>query len=134
MMPLKDPDARREYHREYMRRRLEDPAYRQKHLARVSRNNARYKGESEELVLAFRAQGCALCPEVEPCCLTAHHLDPSTKKFSVGDANFLRISPKRLKEELAKCVCLCMNCHAKVHGGVVNLNHTSATKAPSSSG
>ena len=31
-------------------------------------------------------------------------------------------SPDRVRKELAKCVCLCMNCHAKVHAGRVSID------------
>jgi hypothetical protein len=46
-MPLKDPEARRAYHREYMRKRhAQDPEAREKQLVRVRRNDARYEAET----------------------------------------------------------------------------------------
>lgn len=43
-----------------------------------------------------------------------HHLDPSVKRFTMGN---IRASPKKwstIVEELRKCVMLCANCHAEV--------------------
>ena len=48
-------------------------------------------------------------------------VDPSSKDFNIGMAQSRKISPARVEAELAKCVCLCMNCHAKVHAGIITL-------------
>lgn len=121
-MPLKDPEARRAYHREYMQKRLKnDEAYRQKHLALVRKNDVRAREAIGALIASFRAKGCALCPEKEPCCLSAHHLDKDAKDFSVANAKGRKLGVPRTVAELAKCVCLCENCHRKVHAGVLHL-------------
>lgn len=120
--------AKQARHREYMRRRYrEDPAFKEAHIARVRANDKRYRREVVRLIAEFRANGCALCDETESCCLTAHHLDPSKKEFEVGGAISKRISPNRVRTELVKCVCLCANCHAKVHAGVVTLKTRSCS-------
>ena len=68
----------------------------------------------------FRAAGCLLCGEAEPVCLCSHHVIPQNKKGEI--ARMLSTQhPARFTEELAKCVCLCANCHAKVHAGLVKL-------------
>jgi hypothetical protein len=105
-----------------MRRRYqEDPEFRRKHRERTERNNAKYKAKVAALIDEFKADGCSLCEETEACCLTAHHLDPEDKDFNIGDAVRRGISPKKTAKELSKCVCLCANCHAKVHAGVAHL-------------
>lgn len=120
-MTTKTPKDR-ERHRKYMRDRYRnDPEHRAKHLARVKANSARYREEVRQLVEEFRVAGCLVCGEVEPCCLVAHHLDSSEKDFNIGGAVNKRISPKKVRIELAKCVCLCANCHAKVHAGLIEL-------------
>jgi hypothetical protein len=68
-----------------------------------------------------KSGGCILCGEEEPCCLSFHHRDPAAKEFSIGNAYARCISLTRLAAELAKCVCLCHNCHAKLHAGIVCL-------------
>jgi hypothetical protein len=61
------------------------------------------------------ACGYAKCEQV----LTFHHLDPSTKEFTIGGSHTLSFS--RLQAEVDKCVLLCMNCHAELHAGVLTL-------------
>ena len=55
---------------------------------------------------------CDRCSENHPACLEFHHLDASKKHKQIAD---LRASPKKLKEELKKCIVLCANCHKKLH-------------------
>lgn len=50
-----------------------------------------------------------------------HHLDPSTKAFSIAAAGMTR-SLERARAESAKCVLLCANCHAEVEAGVTELS------------
>ena len=119
-MPYKDPDERRAHARKRARERYaSDPELRQRHLARVNATKARYRAGVVRLVAEFRADGCATCGERESCCLVAHHVDPETKTFSLGNANREHRSPEAVVRELKKCVCLCHNCHAKVHAGVI---------------
>lgn len=119
-MPLKDPEARREYHKNYLRRRYrEDPEYREKHRERTDRVNDRVREEVDRLIAAFRSNGCSLCPEKETCCLAAHHLDGGAKDFAIANGRLKRYSVARMKKELAKCVCVCHNCHSKIHATVL---------------
>jgi hypothetical protein len=46
-----------------------------------------------------------------------HHLDPSTKSFTVSAAGIPR-AWKKICDEVRKCVMLCHNCHEEVHEGV----------------
>jgi hypothetical protein len=78
-----------------------------------------------------------VCSERQPCCLVAHHLDPSKKDFNIGDARSNKLGFASVQEELEKCVCLCMNCHSKVHAGVLQLSeeyHCGVEQSGSSSG
>lgn len=119
-MPRKDPVARREYHLNYMRKYLRNPENYKKHRERVWKNTKIHKDALKELLDTFRKDGCALCGEKEHCCLSAHHIDPKTKKFSIGSSKEW-ITVEMMIEELKKCVCLCENCHRKVHAGIVTL-------------
>lgn len=120
-MPLKDPKKRRAYHRRYMRTRWRtDKLFREKHLRAIRRNNKRTAKKAKALVATFRVHGCVGCPEKTACCLTAHHLDPRSKEFNLGDAVRGRVSLKRIARELLKCVCVCQNCHTKIHAGVIS--------------
>ena len=52
--------------------------------------------------------------------LQFHHLDPTTKSFGLGSRG-LSHSIERLREEAAKCVLLCGNCHVEVEAGIATL-------------
>lgn len=57
---------------------------------------------------------CRDCDETRIDKLEFHHLDPSTKLFSLGSRWGLE-SKDRIQEELEKCVLLCIQCHGKSH-------------------
>jgi transposase-like protein len=64
---------------------------------------------------------CLLCGYDR--CLAAlqfHHVDPSTKRFTLGGVGG-NTAMARSREEAAKCVLLCANCHAEVENGVTDL-------------
>ncbi len=66
---------------------------------------------------------CALCGYDEfPGALQFHHLDPSQKTFGLAMRGLTR-SFNDLREEAAKCVLLCANCHAKVEWGSPTIPH-----------
>jgi DNA-binding CsgD family transcriptional regulator len=71
-----------------------------------------------KLQLVAEAGGrCVLCGYDEFLgALQFHHLDPSEKSFGLAMRGLTR-SIARLREEAAKCILLCANCHAKVEWG-----------------
>jgi hypothetical protein len=61
---------------------------------------------------------CARCGY--DACIAAlhfHHLDPATKDFALSNDGVTR-SIERARQEAAKCVLLCANCHAEVEAGM----------------
>lgn len=56
---------------------------------------------------------CAKCGESRPWVIQFHHVDPSTKKFTIGSGH--TYSKDVLQKEVSKCVCLCSNCHNEFH-------------------
>ena len=55
--------------------------------------------------------GCQSCGYNEhPVALEFDHLDPSTKKYSIG-SQLMSMSWKAIHEEISKCRVLCANCH-----------------------
>ena len=60
---------------------------------------------------------CLLCEERESICLEFHHTDPTTKEFGVGAS--MGRNWETIVQEIEKCVCLCSNCHKKVHAGLL---------------
>jgi DNA-binding CsgD family transcriptional regulator/DNA-directed RNA polymerase subunit RPC12/RpoP len=69
-------------------------------------------------ILVAEAGGrCARCGYDQ--CIAAlqfHHLDPSTKSFTVSSNGVTR-SIERARQEARKCILLCANCHAEVEAG-----------------
>lgn len=120
-MPLKDPVARRRYHREYMKRYLLSPANRGLHAARVRKNSLVQRTRNKKFIKAVKIGGCTCCPESEPCCMSFHHLDPREKDVGIAAMVTRKWSVTRMIQELSKCVRLCENCHRKVHAGVLVL-------------
>ncbi len=64
---------------------------------------------------------CLACSENDPCCLEFHHIDPSSKRSTIARMVKDELPIKQIVHELKKCVCLCSNCHKKVHAGSLDL-------------
>ena len=71
---------------------------------------------------------CVVCGESEPVAIDFHHINPNEKDFTIGK-NRGR-SKEWLSEEIAKCVCLCANCHRKVHARLINIEDYINNESP----
>lgn len=119
-----NPERREErlaYGRAYMAARRADPKDYETLKAATRKCYQDRKNKTRAMLADFKKNGCLLCPEKEPVCLAAHHVDPKKKSFSVGRAAASTWKTRRMADELAKCVCLCHNCHMKVHHGKARL-------------
>jgi len=59
---------------------------------------------------------CQVCGESHDSCLVHHHVNPDEKVAAIRDiATDKKYDRDDLKEELEKCVLVCMNCHRKAH-------------------
>jgi hypothetical protein len=68
----------------------------------------------QSLLYSIKAErGCYHCGEDDPTMLSFHHLDPSTKKYLISSKRLF--NPDKFWEEVNKCICLCLNCHSKLH-------------------
>ena len=68
---------------------------------------------NKQLLVEYKGGKCQRCGYDK--CIAAlefHHLDPSTKSFSLT-GNTLGI--ERQKEEADKCILVCANCHREIH-------------------
>lgn len=61
---------------------------------------------------------CIICGESSKCCLEFHHI--KNKSFNVSQS-LSHIPTELLIKELKKCVCVCKNCHAKIHNKIITL-------------
>lgn len=71
------------------------------------------KAKRALLVVQSLKKPCAKCGENRSWVIQFHHIDPSTKKFTIGSGH--TYSKKSLQDEASKCVCLCSNCHDEFH-------------------
>jgi len=97
------------------------------HLSVIYKNRRKYRKEKKEFLQEVKKiNGCALCDEKEACCMDFHHLH--NKKFVISGT--LVDSVRKIKEELKKCVCLCSNCHRKVHNNILKVSKKNLCKMP----
>lgn len=108
--------ATAEYHREWYqknkkkrRKQIEES---QKKREKINREYA----DSYALERGCQVCGYKKCARV----LDFHHVDPSTKTNSVSSM-IHRHGLESVKEEIAKCVVLCANCHRELHAGEITL-------------
>lgn len=64
---------------------------------------------------------CFSCGEKDPAVLDWHHLDPLEKTAGVAQLISRCRSKKAIKAEIDKCVCVCSNCHRRIHLGLLSL-------------
>lgn len=63
---------------------------------------------------------CVFCGESDPICIDWHHINPQEKSFAVS---FIKGKAKeKTIAEMKKCVCICANCHRKLHAGKLSLS------------
>lgn len=81
----------------------------------------RKRGKPRKLELIRLYGGkCNHCNgEFHPEVFDFHHIDPSTKSFSIGGSGLLKPFDLVL-EEAAKCIMLCSNCHRTLHAQLRN--------------
>lgn len=77
--------------------------------------NKTYNNPKGRLIKKLKNESCCFfCQEDSPPCLDFHHI--SNKEINIGamirNKNY---SLDELKSELKKCICVCSNCHRKLH-------------------
>jgi hypothetical protein len=75
---------------------------------------AREKRAAFRLWLAEQKTACVLCGESDHRCLVFHHRPGTDKRFQVM-LNAWSRDRQSVLDEIAKCDCLCANCHQKLH-------------------
>jgi hypothetical protein len=108
-MPLKDPDARRAYHREYMRQWYENN--RDIHLERVKKTALLRRQRMNEFIDSCKRCPCVECGGCFPTFVMDFDHVRGTKVAIVSRLGGNRASPARVAAEIAKCEVVCSNCH-----------------------
>lgn len=60
-----------------------------------------------------KCEKCGYCKSLSA--LQFHHIDPTKKDFTIANKNKTKFSDL-IKQELDKCLLVCANCHAEIHG------------------
>ena len=78
---------------------------------------AKAKKKKKEQINQYKMTvGCAHCGYKDnPDILHFHHIDPSTKIANVSRMVGKNHSMEKIKQEIDKCILLCITCHHKVH-------------------
>jgi len=92
--------------------------YRRENLEKCRENDRKYKRKNilknHEKLLQYFGNRCACCKRSFPfACYDFHHVDPSSKKYNVG--NLLHRRWETLFVEAKKCIMVCANCHRIIH-------------------
>ena len=92
---------------------------------RCSRCNSeavtRFRRNAKRILVEEAGGSCVICGYAA--CMAAlqfHHVDPSSKRFSLSTKGVAR-ALAAARAEAKKCVLLCANCHAEVEVGVANI-------------
>lgn len=107
---LQNTEKLRQYRREWYARNKIGERNKQ-----VEKNRIRRQSTKSWLKDIKSNLKCSRCPENHPACLQFHHIDPSTKEFSIGDKEVKDFSKEKILKEIQKCLVLCANCHMKEH-------------------
>lgn len=115
-MAGRDPVKQQEAKRRYYERNKETVKDKARNHARETR--AKIKQWLHNYLLGHP---CVDCGETDPIILEFDHI--RDKEFSIGEANSMGISLKRVIAEVAKCEVRCANCHRKKTYRAAGLTH-----------
>jgi ferredoxin len=108
-MPRKDPDARREYNREYQRRWYKEN--RELHMQRVLKVNRRRRELGKDFVDDLKCVPCADCGvKYPPYVMDFDHVR-GEKQLNLSRLRNSRLAWAKLVAEIEKCEVVCANCH-----------------------
>jgi 5-methylcytosine-specific restriction endonuclease McrA len=70
-------------------------------------------------ILVEEAGGCCAVCGYDRCIvnLVFHHIDPDQKSFGLSASTSKALAT--LREEMAKCMLVCANCHGEIEAGVI---------------
>ena len=101
-------EERRVYWNNWYKNNKHRPDY----IAKDRATKKRLRKERKEWWDEYRKEFvCKRCGIDDPRVLDFHHTDPSKKIMEISNMTQRGHSKERILEELAKCVCLCANCH-----------------------
>lgn len=88
--------------------------YYEKNKHKVMQRTYQRRQECKKRAVEYLGGKCNRCNLVDKCLdvYCFHHKDPSTKSFKISSR---RMKFETIRDELDKCLLLCVNCHRKEH-------------------
>jgi hypothetical protein len=115
-MPYKSKEDYKNWEKGYRNGYRQRPEVKQK----LSEQSKLRRERNKNFVLE-KMTPCISCGESDPVVIDFHHLDGSQKDKGISQMMNSSYSLNKIEEEISKCVCLCSNCHRKVHAGTLEL-------------
>jgi hypothetical protein len=112
-LPQSDQEARRSCDSQYGKKWYAKNKKKKKEQSQKSRKRAVKR--NRKYVEAHKLVHPCPCGETEPCCLSFHH-ENEDKTGNISDMVNRGYGITRIQKEIDKCIVLCLNCHAKLHG------------------
>lgn len=99
------------------RKELYQTRYKERYKERLKENKNKHRELIRQKIKELKSCGCAICGELDDCCLDFHHL--YGKDYTISSNPDVTLST--LLTEAEKCIILCANCHRKLHAGKISL-------------
>lgn len=96
-------------------RTLSRSHYEKRTLAYRDNNRAKRLACRKWIVEHKQNNPCQICGEDRWWVLEHHHIDPTTKSFSLSGGAGAKRSIKAIQQEIDKCIVICSNCHRDLH-------------------
>lgn len=93
--------------------------YQRNQEQQIAKQLVRNEQHRKDYVALKQTLKCCYCPETFYACLEFHHVDAKQKDFNPSDLH--SYTANALVRELNKCVCVCANCHRKIHKGLIKV-------------
>lgn len=85
-----------------------------------NKRNVSWDNKMKSFAVEYKGGKCIGCGYNKTLsALEFHHLNPDKKDFAISRRRGFKLD--QIKPELDKCVLVCANCHAEIHGGVRNV-------------
>lgn len=93
---------------------IKDAYYQSNKSACIADANRRRLERREKFQRYKETLRCECCGEKDSICLDFHHLEEHNKEFTLSEKAYY-MSWESLMNEINKCICVCANCHRKIH-------------------
>jgi hypothetical protein len=115
-MPFKNTEDKKNWEKEYRKTYSQRPE-----TKKLWSEKSKLRRERNKKFVIGQMTPCISCGESDPVVIDFHHLDETKKDKGISQMMQSNYSLQKIQEELDKCVCLCSNCHRRVHAGTLTL-------------